>query len=287
MTGHTANGRGLDNLDWPRGLPLSQSRSSMAFRIGRLLVAALLLLVALPAAAEERVRVAVLPVLVHSDGPEDYLRDGLADMLASRLDQQAGVEVVRVESAEQATVELEAARAAGKTLGADYVLFGSFTHFGEGASLDLACAPVPESDAPPRAIFVQSGTLGEIIPRLNELAQKVARYLQGPSATPPVSAAPPEEDSLRRPARRPLRARRASRPRGGARERGLRAGAGDPRGGPAHRRVRRRGPAGRRLRRVERGLSRPSARAPSCEAPGALLDFASAPSGSDGAHGAV
>ena len=43
MTGHTANGRGLDNLDRPRGLPLSQSRSSMAFRIGRLLVAALLL----------------------------------------------------------------------------------------------------------------------------------------------------------------------------------------------------------------------------------------------------
>jgi hypothetical protein len=167
----------------------------MAFRIGRLLGVALLLLAALPAAAEERVRVAVLPVLVHSDGPEDYLRDGLADMLASRLGQQAGVEVVRVESAEQATVELEAARAAGKTLGADYVLFGSFTHFGEGASLDLACAPVPESDAPPRAIFVQSGTLGEIIPRLNELAQKVARYLQGPTATPPVSAAPPAEDS--------------------------------------------------------------------------------------------
>jgi hypothetical protein len=152
----------------------------------------LLALVTSPAAAAESVRVAVLPVLVHSDGPEDYLRDGLADMIVSRLDQQEGLDVVRVKDPEQATVELEAARAAALSLEADFVLFGSFTHFGEGASLDLACAPVPESGQAPRVIFVQSGTLGEIIPRLGELAQKVARYLQNPTATPPVSAPPPQ-----------------------------------------------------------------------------------------------
>jgi hypothetical protein len=141
------------------------------------------------------VRVAVLPVLVHSDGPEDYLRSGLADMLASRLGQQAGIEVLRVDDPERATVDLAAARAAAISLGADFVLFGSFTHFGAGASLDLACAPVPESGRAPREIFVQSGTLGEIIPRLDELAQKVARYLQDPTAPAPVSAPPPQAGS--------------------------------------------------------------------------------------------
>ena len=195
MTAHTASGRRHSTLDESGASPPSQTRSSMPFRIGRLAGLLLVLLVAFPGAAAEKVRIAVLPVLVRSDGPEDYLRDGLADMLASRLGQQAGVEVVRVENPQQATVEIQAARAAAQALGADYVLFGSFTHFGEGASLDLACAPVPESDAPPRAIFVQSGTLGEIIPRLDELAQKVGRYLQAPSATPPVSAPPPGADA--------------------------------------------------------------------------------------------
>ena len=117
------------------------------------------------------------------------------DRQESRLDQQEGVEVVRVKDPGQATTELDAARAVAISLGADYVLFGSFTHFGEGASLDLACAPVPESGQAPRAIFVQSGTLGEIIPRLSELAQKVARYLEDPTAPAPVSAPPPQAGS--------------------------------------------------------------------------------------------
>lgn len=156
-----------------------------------LLGVTLLALVSGSARAAERIRVAILPVVVHSDGPEDYLRNGLADMLASRLGQQPGVEVLRVEDPEQATVELAAARAAARGLGADFVLFGSFSHFGEGASLDLACAPVPEARQVPREIFVQTGTLGEIIPRLSELAQKVGRYLSDPAAPAPVSAPPP------------------------------------------------------------------------------------------------
>lgn len=156
----------------------------------------LLVLATGPAWAAGSVRVAVLPVLVHSDGPEDYLREGLADMLVSRLDQQEGVEAVRVEDPKQATVDLGTARTAAANLGADFVLFGSFTHFGEGASLDLACAPVPEGGQAPREIFVQSGTLGDIIPRLSELAQKVAIYLQNPTAPAPVSAPPPGSDDL-------------------------------------------------------------------------------------------
>ena len=69
----------------------------------------------------------------------------------------------------------------------------AFTTSGAPFQGTKACiAPVPESGQAPRVIFVQSGTLGEIIPRLGELAQKVARYLQNPTATPPVSAPPPQ-----------------------------------------------------------------------------------------------
>ncbi|MEN8184894.1 MAG: hypothetical protein ABFS46_20425 [Myxococcota bacterium] len=145
-----------------------------------------------PAAGASGVRVAVLPVVVHAEGPEEYLRDGLAAMLASRLGLQEGVEAVPIEDASRATVEVETAREIGQSVAADFVLFGSFTHFGAGASLDLSVASVSEtSAAPPREIFVHSGTLGEIIPRLSDLAQKVGRYVLDPTATPAVSAAPP------------------------------------------------------------------------------------------------
>ncbi len=157
--------------------------------------AAFALLVAAPTRGEglsAGSRVAVLPIVVHSVENHDYLRAGLADMLASRLAQHPGVEVVRVEDPKAATTDLQAARAAGQAVGADYVLFGSFTRFGDGASVDLYCARTREGDVA-RRIFVQSGTLGEIIPRLDDLARKVGVFVVagGSEVPPPVSAPPP------------------------------------------------------------------------------------------------
>jgi hypothetical protein len=139
----------------------------------------------------EPARVAVLPVVIHSLGDETYLREGLADMLASRLGQSPALAVVRVEDPGQATTDPERARAAARGVGAEHVLFGSFTHFGEGASLDLSCARVAEDDAPPGQIFIQTGTIGEIIPKLDDLARRVAAHVAAGGAAPPVSAGPP------------------------------------------------------------------------------------------------
>jgi TolB-like protein len=142
------------------------------------------------AQAQERTSVVVLPVVVHSLDGDEYLREGLADMLASRLGRSPELAVLRIDDPELATTDLAAARSAAQTVGADYVLFGSFSHFGAGASLDLSCAPVAEAAAEPRQMFVQSGALGEIIPRLDDLAQTVASHLtMGDSATPATGSA--------------------------------------------------------------------------------------------------
>jgi outer membrane protein insertion porin family len=130
--------------------------------------------------AEERRTVAVLPVVVHALEQQEYLRDGLADMLASRLGQQPGIGVIRVSDPAQATIDADAARAAGRAVGAQWVLFGSFTRFGEGASLDLRCLPVAAPGDPgARSIFVQAGELAEVIPRLDGLAERVAQHVMG------------------------------------------------------------------------------------------------------------
>lgn len=146
------------------------------------------------AQAEPARRLAILPIVVHTNDSVDYLRSGMADMLASRLGRVPGVAVIRVDDPAAATTDVAKAQAAARAAGAEFVVFGSFTRFGEGASLDVRCARVegaPSEAA--NAIFIQSGTLGEIIPRLDPLAERVGRYVaSGGATTPDVASGPPE-----------------------------------------------------------------------------------------------
>jgi outer membrane protein insertion porin family len=166
--------------------------------------ASLLVLACLVSAAraEERRTVAVLPVVVHALEEQAYLREGLADMLASRLGQQPGIGVVRVNDPAKATLDADAARAAGRAVGAQWVLYGSFTRFGDGASLDMQCVPVAAPGDPgPRSIFVQSGQIAELIPRLDGVAERVAAHVLGRDGAAPRAgggAAGSELDELRR-----------------------------------------------------------------------------------------
>jgi hypothetical protein len=143
----------------------------------------------------EKPRLLMLPIIVHSAEPPDYVRGGLADMLSARFARTGALELVRVDDPARGTTQLEQAIAAGRRADADYVLFGSFTRFGKGASLDVQCAPVV-SDAsrePLREIFVHSGSIGEIIPDLDELVGKVSRFARGEavaSVGAPAMAAP-------------------------------------------------------------------------------------------------
>jgi TolB-like protein len=125
--------------------------------------------------------VALLPITVHSaDEGSSYLSAGLAEMISARLEQNGGVSVLLLPGQAVATTEVAKAVEAGRAAGVDYVVFGSFTQFGAGASLDVQCAAVDSArDVQARRVFVQSGTLGEIIPKLDDLAAKIARYMTG------------------------------------------------------------------------------------------------------------
>jgi len=141
-------------------------------------------------AADAATRIILLPISVHATGAEvEYLQSGLMEMLASRLDQYDGLVVVRPGGDAKSARDGDAAREAGREQDGDYVIFGSFTRFGDGASLDLRCAAVgaPTDDDGrdvTRRVFVQSGTLSEIIPQLDTVAQKVARYAVSDGAEP-------------------------------------------------------------------------------------------------------
>lgn len=142
------------------------------------------------AAAAGSVRIAILPIVVHSTDEHEYLQQGMAEMLTSRMRLLPQVSVVRVEDTATATTDATEARESARAVNADYVLFGSFTRFGEGASLDVECARV-DGGGDVRRVFVQSGTLGEIIPKLDGLAQKIARFAQSDGADLPAVGSGP------------------------------------------------------------------------------------------------
>ncbi len=170
--------------------------------IRSLAIALLALGASLPSLASADVRVALLPIAVHAQGGDSaYLQTGLAAMISARLEQYSGVEVVRPAADAVPAAARNDALDRAREVQADFVLYGSFTRFGEGASLDLRCSEVgpeggEESEQPPaRRVFIQAGTLAEIIPNLDTLAEKVARFAFETNTTPPkqgeaVAAAP-------------------------------------------------------------------------------------------------
>lgn len=150
------------------------------------------------AQAAEPVRLAILPIVVHSADDPTYLRRGLADMLSSRIEQAGGFEVIRVDDPELATTRLPRAVETAIGVGAEFVLFGSFTRFGTGASLDMQCVSTRDDfvGVPLREIFVHSGSIGEVIPDLDELVGKVGRFvIRGFGATTDVASAPPASEA--------------------------------------------------------------------------------------------
>ena len=100
-------------------------------------------------------------------------------MMASRLERVTDLDVIRVEDASAATTNLVKALKRAQKIDAEFVVFGSFTRFGTGASLDVQCAAVEREreGEPLREIFVHSGSIGEVIPDLDDLVGKVARFI--------------------------------------------------------------------------------------------------------------
>lgn len=150
-----------------------------------------------PATSEESApkkavpKLLLLPIVVHSAEDPSYLREGLSDMLTARLARIGAIQLVAPDANIQGTTQLGRARETARRLGADYVLFGSFTRFGQGASLDVQCASAEPGGRlePLREIFVHSGSIGDIIPDLDELAGKVSRFAHGEAVAPSAPAA--------------------------------------------------------------------------------------------------
>jgi TolB-like protein len=129
-------------------------------------------------AADEPTRIAVLPFKINAEKDLSFLRDGINEMLASRLTFPGKVQVISKSETENALQKVGAivneatARELGTELNADFVLYGSLTVFGNSLSLDAKLVDVTGAN-PSLTFFNQSQDMGEIIPRINQFAAEI------------------------------------------------------------------------------------------------------------------
>ena len=127
-------------------------------------------------------KVAILPFTMHTPANLQYLQDGIRDMLTSRLAWQGKVSVVEGSAVDLAGRGLigdmapEDAMRIGRSLKADYVLYGSITAIGQSISIDAKMAPISRKGEPV-SLATQTRSLDDVIPQINLFAQNINRKI--------------------------------------------------------------------------------------------------------------
>ncbi|MBA2849628.1 hypothetical protein G4V39_08305 [Thermosulfuriphilus ammonigenes] len=174
--------------------------------------------------AQAVIKVAILPFKIHAAEDLSYVRDGIQDMMTTRIFKPEEVIVIDKTAVDAALKSISGplteakVKELGQKLGVDYVLFGSLTVIGQNVSLDARMIPV-ENNRPPVALYAETRGLDEVIPRLADFAQKIDFYLTGRPSQAVASAsvatpAPVTSTSVAReiPARQPAPEAPASTP---------------------------------------------------------------------------
>ena len=151
--------------------------------------------------AKDKYIVTVLPFTLHSSENIEYVKQGIEDMLITRISvpnkiDVTGKDVVQEELKKSSVKEISPADVfnIGKKLKSDYVVWGSITKIGSSISVDgkLVDIGAAKSDV---GFYTQSQNLDEVIPKINDFSQKIVQHILGATpqvdATVPAAAVPP------------------------------------------------------------------------------------------------
>jgi len=152
------------------------------------LVGILFLFVSLqPLWAKDKYAVAVLPFSVHSAENIDYVRQGIGDMLASRISVSGKLEVIGKDSLSEALKIIVGreftpadAYAFGKKVNADFVIWGSISKIGNSLSIDGKMIDIA-ANKPALNITAQCPSMDEVIPKITDFAQRITTHILGTS----------------------------------------------------------------------------------------------------------
>lgn len=137
-------------------------------------------------AAAQLKRVAVVPFKINAAEDMSFLRDGIVDMLISRLSWEDKVvvlnrqETAKVLETAQSPLNENKARKIGAELGVDFVLFGSLTIFGNSDSISTDAKFIDVHKQKPIVVFNQAGqSHSDVIAHINLFAQQINETVFG------------------------------------------------------------------------------------------------------------
>ncbi|MEE4358029.1 MAG: FG-GAP-like repeat-containing protein [Desulfococcaceae bacterium] len=149
-------------------------------------------------AAEESYTVLILPFQIHSENDLDFLKNGIQDMLTTRLSRDGKMRPLDRETVRRAAENLteineKTAYAAARQYPADYAVFGSLTVFGDSISTDARLLDVSQNKT--LLTFNESGrSNGDVISHIDRFAAAVHDELFGsPKVAKPL---PKKEETV-------------------------------------------------------------------------------------------
>ena len=130
-------------------------------------------------------KVAILPFLIHSQENLDYLREGIYDILSSRITVEGKIVVVERSIVERALYEEKPMRLdetvatkIGMRIGADYIVLGSITKVGDYISLDARLISITE-EKPPLSAFTQHKGIDDVMVKIGDFAEDIGYKILG------------------------------------------------------------------------------------------------------------
>jgi TolB-like protein len=130
-------------------------------------------------------KVAILPFMIYSQENLDYLREGIYDILTSRITVEGRTVVIERSLVERALYEEKptrldeaAATKIGMRVGADYIVLGSITKIGDYISLDARMISLTE-EKPPLTAFTQHKGIDDVMVKIGDFAQDIGFKILG------------------------------------------------------------------------------------------------------------
>jgi TolB-like protein len=146
--------------------------------------------------AQDKYKVAIVPFSLHSADNVDYVKQGIEEMLSSRISASDKIELIgkniileELKKNNIKDVSKDDAYTLGKNLNSDYVIWGSITKIGSSISIDGKLTDIAKNKSDV-SLFTQSPSLDDVIPKINDFSQNILQSILGtvPQAAKPAPA---------------------------------------------------------------------------------------------------
>jgi len=148
--------------------------------------------------AKDNYIVTILPFSINSADNIDYVKQGIEEMLSSRISSSDKITITdknvvlqELKKSKIKNISSDEALKLGKKLKSDYVVWGSITKIGNSISINGKLTDIAETKSD-IGVSTQSQTLDDIIPKVNDFSEKILTHILGttPQAQSQTSAQP-------------------------------------------------------------------------------------------------